>query len=111
MLRPYQAALRRYLKKGASASLLPAMKLGRQAVAFGLETLDLALIHEQSMMAQMKAPGTAAARSRMVLRSRKFFAEAIVAMEESELVREALGDQVFEWFLRNKRAEWMSYHT
>lgn len=37
--------------------------------------------------------------------------EAIVAMEESGLVREALGDQVFEWFLRNKRAEWMSYHT
>jgi glutamine synthetase len=37
--------------------------------------------------------------------------EAIVAMEESALVREALGDQVFEWFLRNKKAEWMSYHT
>ncbi|MHB1322719.1 MAG: glutamine synthetase family protein [Coriobacteriia bacterium] len=37
--------------------------------------------------------------------------EAILAMESSELVREALGDQVFEWFLRNKRAEWMSYHT
>jgi glutamine synthetase len=37
--------------------------------------------------------------------------EAIVAMEQSALVREALGDQVFEWFLRNKKAEWMSYHT
>jgi len=37
--------------------------------------------------------------------------EAIVAMEGSELVREALGDQVFEWFLRNKKSEWMSYHT
>ncbi len=37
--------------------------------------------------------------------------EAILAMESSDLVREALGDQVFEWILRNKRAEWMSYHT
>jgi len=37
--------------------------------------------------------------------------EAIRDMEESELVRTALGDQVFEWFLRNKRAEWYDYHT
>jgi glutamine synthetase len=36
--------------------------------------------------------------------------EAIVAMEESELVREALGEPVFNWFLRNKKAEWMRYH-
>jgi len=37
--------------------------------------------------------------------------EAIVEMEKSKLVREALGDQVFEYILRNKRAEWMDYHT
>ena len=37
--------------------------------------------------------------------------EAIVAMEGSDLVREALGEQVFNWFLRNKKAEWMRYHT
>lgn len=36
--------------------------------------------------------------------------EAIVAMESSDLVREALGEQVFNWFLRNKKAEWMRYH-
>ena len=30
-------------------------------------------------------------------------------MEESSLVREALGDHIFEWFLRNKRAEWNEY--
>ena len=83
MLRPYRTALCRYLKRGASASLQPAMKLGRRAVAIGLETLDLALIHEQSVMGQMKSTGASAARSRMVLRARKFFAEAIVAMEET----------------------------
>ncbi|MBS3956715.1 MAG: glutamine synthetase [Clostridiales bacterium] len=37
--------------------------------------------------------------------------EAIVEMEASELVREALGTPVFEWFLRNKKAEWYDYHT
>ena len=36
-------------------------------------------------------------------------AEALDAMEGSELVREALGDHIFEWFLRNKRAEWADY--
>ncbi|MDJ0792107.1 MAG: glutamine synthetase family protein [Acidimicrobiia bacterium] len=36
-------------------------------------------------------------------------AEAIRAMESSELVRDALGDHVFEWFLRNKRREWSRY--
>lgn len=83
MLRPYRAALSRYLKPGASASLLPAMKLGRRAVALGLETLDLALIHEQCVLGQMKTIGAPAARARMIQRARKFFAEAIVAMEET----------------------------
>ena len=32
-------------------------------------------------------------------------------MEGSELVREALGEHIFEWFLRNKRAEWAGYRT
>jgi glutamine synthetase len=30
-------------------------------------------------------------------------------MERSELVRETLGDHIFEWFLRNKRSEWADY--
>jgi glutamine synthetase len=35
--------------------------------------------------------------------------EAIAAMETSSLVREALGEDVFEYVLRNKRAEWADY--
>ena len=38
-------------------------------------------------------------------------AAALDAMERSELVREALGEHIFEWFLRNKRAEWGAYRT
>ena len=37
--------------------------------------------------------------------------EAVNEMERSDLVREALGDQVFEWFIRNKRIEWHDYRT
>ena len=36
-------------------------------------------------------------------------AEALDEMEASDLVRETLGEHIFEWFLRNKRAEWNEY--
>jgi glutamine synthetase len=38
-------------------------------------------------------------------------AEAVDLMETSELVAEALGEHVFEWFLRNKRDEFKAYKT
>jgi glutamine synthetase len=37
--------------------------------------------------------------------------DALRVMERSELVADALGDHIFEWFLRNKRAEWRGYKT
>lgn len=37
--------------------------------------------------------------------------EAIVAMEGSELVRRALGDHIFEKFIKNKRIEWDTYRS
>jgi glutamine synthetase len=38
-------------------------------------------------------------------------AEALDVMERSELVHNALGEHIFEWFLRNKRSEWRDYKT
>ena len=35
--------------------------------------------------------------------------DALHLMERSELVAEALGEHLFEWFLRNKREEWEEY--
>ena len=35
--------------------------------------------------------------------------DALDVMEASDLVREALGEHIYEWFLRNKRAEWSDY--
>jgi glutamine synthetase len=37
--------------------------------------------------------------------------DAVDRMETSELVREALGEHVFEFFIRNKREEWAEYKT
>ena len=37
--------------------------------------------------------------------------EALHEMEDSELVAEALGEHVFEYFLRNKRVEWDEYRA
>ena len=38
-------------------------------------------------------------------------AEALAVMERSTLVQEALGEHIFEWFLRNKWREWQDYKT
>ncbi|HEV8296948.1 MAG TPA: glutamine synthetase family protein [Acidimicrobiales bacterium] len=35
--------------------------------------------------------------------------EALDEMERSTLVRDTLGEHIFEWFLRNKRSEWREY--
>ncbi len=37
--------------------------------------------------------------------------EALDTLEASQLARETLGEHVFEWFLRNKRAEWDRYQS
>ncbi len=37
--------------------------------------------------------------------------EALDEMEQSKLVFDALGEHIFEWFLRNKRSEWSSYKS
>ena len=37
--------------------------------------------------------------------------DALTEMEQSELVAEALGEHIFEWFLRNKRREWDDYKS
>jgi glutamine synthetase len=38
-------------------------------------------------------------------------ADALRQMENSELVAEALGEHVFDFFLRNKREEWVEYRA
>ena len=81
--RRYQAALRRYLKQGAKAKLTSGARLGRAAVAMGLDVLDVALIHEQASITSAISNESAAVRDRMIRRAGKFFAEVIIPMEET----------------------------
>ena len=37
--------------------------------------------------------------------------DALRVMEKSTLVQEALGEHIFDYFLRNKRNEWRAYKT
>jgi len=83
LARRYHAALRHYLEQGSTASLKPALRLGRQAVVLGLETLDLALIHDQALIAKALPIDPRSARDRILHRAGSFFAEAILPMEET----------------------------
>ena len=75
----YAAALKKHLKQGARASLQPALNLGRQAVALGLETLELARIHEGALAALQLSNG----RNGLSKRAESFFNEAITAIVET----------------------------
>lgn len=81
--RRYQAALRRYLVPGSATSLQPARRLGHQATALRLETLDLALIHEQALMTRVLSSCAPGDRTRLINRANRFFAEAALPLEEA----------------------------
>jgi signal transduction histidine kinase len=75
----YVTTLEKHLKRGPQANLLPALKLGRRAVTLGLETLDLARIHEQAL-ASLELSNTSNGFTKL---AGIFFAEANTAIEET----------------------------
>jgi len=77
--RRYVAALRKHLKQGPQASLQPALALGRQAAALGLETLDMARIHEGAL-ATLEVSRS---RDGIIKRAEIFFAEAVTPIEKT----------------------------
>ena len=80
----YRAALRRYLKDSAHGqNRHRRLKLGTKRLRLGLDVLDLAMIHEEVLIAQAISTETARVRHRIIRRAGKFFAEAIIPMEET----------------------------
>jgi signal transduction histidine kinase len=77
--RRYIAALRKHLKLGPRASLRAARRLGRQAAALNLETLDVVKIHERSLAALK----VSRSRDGLIRRAQTFFTEAITPIEET----------------------------
>jgi hypothetical protein len=64
--RRYQAALQKNLDQGPRASPRSADGLGRRALAIGLETLDLAKIHEQALIALVSPSYSPGARDGVI---------------------------------------------
>ena len=75
----YLAALRKHLRQSPRASLEPARSLGRQAAAIGLETLDLAKIHERAL-ATLE---TSSSKDGIIGRADIFFTETLTPIEET----------------------------
>ncbi len=81
--RLYHAALQRYLKLGHGASMDPAHALGCRAVALGLETLDMARIHEIALVALVLPGYASSTNDGMMGMAGIFFAEAITPIEKT----------------------------
>jgi signal transduction histidine kinase len=78
----YVTALRKHLKQGSRASLQPALGLGRRAVVLGLETLELARIHERAIVTLEAASGKDGIQKRAEI----FFTEATIPIVETHRV-------------------------
>ena len=81
--RRYQAALRTHLKQGRQASLESARGLGSQALAAGLQTLDLAKLHEQTLVTEVLPGCPAGKRAALIKQAGIFFAAAITPIEKT----------------------------
>ena len=75
----YVTALRKHLKQGPRASLQPALGLGRRAVVLGLETLELARIHERALTTLELSNS----KNGFIKRAEIFFTEAITPIVET----------------------------
>ncbi|MBN8420002.1 MAG: sensor histidine kinase [Verrucomicrobia bacterium] len=81
--RLYHAALHHFLQEGPSASMAPAHELGHQAIALGMETLDLARMHEVALISLVLPGSSSSASAGLMSRAGLFFAEAITPLEET----------------------------
>ncbi|MHB8524526.1 MAG: hypothetical protein ACYDH9_27745, partial [Limisphaerales bacterium] len=79
MSQQYVTALHKHLKQSPRASLQPARRLGSKALALGLETLDLARMHERALAALE----TSGSRDALTERGEIFFTEAITPIEKT----------------------------
>ncbi len=81
--RRYQAALQTHLKQGRQAGLESARGLGSQALAAGLQTLDLAKLHEQTLLKQVLPGCPANKRAALIKQAGIFFAAAVTPIEKT----------------------------
>ena len=80
--RRYQAGLQAYLKQRSGAHLQRAHGMGRQALSAGLQTLDIAKLHEQILVSKVLPDYPAGKRAALIRQAGIFFTEAITPIEK-----------------------------
>jgi signal transduction histidine kinase len=80
--RQYQAALRTHLQQGPHAPLEPAKGLGSKALTAGMQTLDLAKLHEQTLVSGVLPEHPASERAALIRQAGTFFALAVMPLED-----------------------------
>lgn len=81
--RLYHAALQQFLKEGPAANMASAHALGHHAIALGLETLDLARMHEVALVSLVLPGYSSSTNDGLMGRAGLFFAEVITPLEET----------------------------
>jgi len=97
--RRYKQALQRHLEPGAAPRLDEARSLGSRALSAGLQTLDLAKLHEQIVVRELLAGCPQRKRAVIIRKAGVFFAAAITLIEKTQKgALKATADQ--EGFIR-----------
>jgi signal transduction histidine kinase len=79
----YLAALRIHFAQGPPVDLQAAHQLGTSAVALGLETLDMARMHDHALAMLILPDSPSVVRYEMATRAALFFTEAIAPIEKT----------------------------
>lgn len=79
----YHADLQQFLKQGLGASMEPAQKLGQLAVNSGLDTLDIARIHEIAIASLILPTYTPETSGVLLGRAAAFFTAALIPIERT----------------------------
>lgn len=82
----YVGHLRTCLEKGVPTDPTAAHELGREAVAAGLDTLELAKVHERALATLEETDCAGMTRTELRSRAEGFFAEVLVPVEKTHRV-------------------------
>jgi signal transduction histidine kinase len=78
----YQAGLKAYLKRCSGEQLQRARGMGQQALNAGMQTLDVAKLHEEILVTKVLPSRPPAKRAALIKRAGIFFTEAITPIEK-----------------------------
>jgi signal transduction histidine kinase len=95
--RQYEAALGAHLKNAGPANFKTARALGGQAVKEGLNTLDLARLHEKIVASGIFLDGPPAKRAQRIKQAVRFFSAVVIPIEIKHRTAQEATDELEEF--------------